>query len=265
MRLGLLSDVHGNQLALEAVVADGVRNGVTDWWVLGDLVAIGPEPAETLAILRGLPRVAFVRGNTDRYVVSGDRPAPHADDVARDPRLRPLFVAIESSFSWTRDQLDPSDLEWLTELPTEQRTVLADGTRVLGVHASPGSDDGAGITPGLTDREVGALLDDADADIVCGGHTHQPTDRRVGGVRAINLGSVSNPITSELDATYVIIDDDPAGHRIQHRRVPYDHEAVLRRIERSNHPEAKYLASFQRGEQVRHGADGPGVPSFASS
>ena len=183
MRLGLLSDVHGNRIALDAVIADGENVGVEAWWVLGDLVAIGPDPVETLDALRDLPGVRFVRGNTDRYIVTGERPSPHAEDVARDPSLRALQLAVESSFAWTRDQMGRAELEWLSALPIEQRTVLADGTTLLGIHASPRSDDGTGITPDLSARDLAALLADADADVICGGHTHVPTDRRLGMTR----------------------------------------------------------------------------------
>lgn len=250
--LGLISDVHGNLVALDAVIADGAAAGVTAWWVLGDLAAVGPEPAATLERLANLANPQFVRGNTDRYTVTGERPFPHADNVARDESLRPLFDAVEASFAWTRDAIASGGwLDWLAQLPTEQRRTLADGTRLLGIHASPASDDGAGIQPALTDDELGALLDGADADVVCGGHTHRPTDRRAGGVRAVNLGSVSNPITPDLRASYVLVDDDPHGHTLVHRRVTYDHHEVLARVARSSHPQAEYLASFQRGEQVR--------------
>jgi predicted phosphodiesterase len=264
VRLGLLSDVHGNRVALEAVVSDGTREGVEGWWVLGDVVAIGADPIETLEMVAALPNARFVRGNTDRYVVSGERPEPHAEDVERDPALLPQFLAVESSFAWTRDQMRLQDLAWLVALPSMQRLVLPDRTRLVGVHASPRSDDGTGITPDLPDHELETLLADADADVVCAGHTHQPTDRQVGPTRAINLGSVSNPITSDLRASYVIVDSDRHGHRIAHRRVPYDHDAVLERLKRSGHPERDYIASFQRGEQVRHPVVRPGAPPFCT-
>jgi predicted phosphodiesterase len=247
-----MSDMHGNRLAVEAVVADGEEQGVEAWWVLGDLVAIGADPVATLELLTNLPDVRFVRGNTDRYVVTGERPPPFADEVRDNPTLSPLFDLIEASFLWTRDRIAESGwLDWLAELPREQRVNLADGTRLLGVHASPRSDDGLGITPDVSDADLGALMADVDADVVCGGHTHQPTDRRVGAVRAINLGSVSNPITSDLRASYVVIEADGREHRVEHRRVPYDHDAVLARIEHSGHPAAEFLSEFQRGQQVR--------------
>jgi hypothetical protein len=148
-------------------------------------------------------------------------------------------------------------------LPTTQRLRLADGVNLLGVHASPMSDDGPGITPEINDDELAALLAASDADVICGGHTHQPTDRRLSRQRVVNLGSVSNPITSDLRATYVVIDDDPHGHALVHRRVAYDHDQVLSRLRQSSHPEAGYLASFQLGNQVKDAADRPGAPTFA--
>jgi predicted phosphodiesterase len=250
-----MSDIHGNRVALDAVVADGKRCGVEAWRVLGDLVAIGPDPVATLECLVDLPSVRFVRGNTDRYVVSGERPAPHAVDVERDASLLPLLLAVEASFSWTRERVAADGwLDVLATLPTSQEDVLPDGTRLLGIHASPRSDDGAGVTPDIADQDLAALLAGNDADVVCGGHTHRPTDRRIGPIRAVNLGSVSNPITSDLRATYVVIDSDRHDHRVAHRRAAYDHDAVLERLERSDHPEASYIAAFQRGEQVRHPA-----------
>lgn len=262
MKLGLISDVHGNRIALEAVLLDGRREGVDGWWALGDLVAIGPDPVPTLELLTSVPGLQVTRGNTDRYVISADRPPPYAADVAAKPELIGLFAAVEGSFAWTRGALASHGwLDWLAELPLESRTILPDGTRVLGVHASPGRDDGAGITPDRPEAELRTAFAEAAADLVCAGHTHRPTDRHIGPVHAVNLGSVSNPITDDLRASYVIIHADRQGHQVEHRRVGYDHSAVLDRIARSGHPQAEYLASFQRGERVQFPARQPGAPA----
>lgn len=262
MALAVLSDVHGNRQALEAVVADGRGQGVARWWVLGDLAAIGPDPVGTLEMVADLPNVSIISGNTDRYVAAGDRPPPSPADVIARPELLGLFAEVEASFSWTRGALASHGwLPWLAALPPEARGVLADGTRILGVHAVPGRDDGPGITPHRPEAELRAALAGAGADIVLGGHTHQPTDRSLGPVRAVNGGSVSNPVTDDLRPSYVVVHADRHGHRLDHRRVTYDREAFLRRVSRSGHPAHEYIASFQRGEQVRHPAHRPGAPA----
>ncbi len=262
MKLGLLSDIHGNRIALEAVLADAKSQGVNAWWALGDLVAIGPDPVPTLELLTSLPDLQVTRGNTDRYVVSGDRPPPYPEEVTARPELLGLFASVEASFAWTRGALASHGwLDWLAEIPLENRTMLPDGTRLLGVHASPGRDDGAGITPDRPEPELRAALAGADADLVCAGHTHRATDRYVGSVHAVNLGSVSNPITDDLRASYVIIHADRQGHQVEHRRVAYDHAAVLERVARSGHPSAEYLASFQRGQNIKFSARQSGAPA----
>lgn len=253
MRVGVMSDVHGNAVALEAVVRDGARAGVEAWWVLGDLVAVGVEPVATLELLTSLPRVACISGNTDRYVVTGERPRPSPEDVVADPSLLPTLIEVEASFSWTQGFLAGRGwLDWLAGLPTELRIRLPDGTRLLGVHASPAADEGRGITPRLPAPDLAAMVTGLDADVVCGGHTHQPTDRRVDGVHALNVGSVSNPLTVDLRASYVVIDAGDTGYTVDHRRVAYDHDEVLARIARSGHPARSYISRFQRGEFARY-------------
>jgi hypothetical protein len=78
---GLISDIHGNTVALDAVVGR-TEQGVIEWWVLGDLAAIGPEPVATLERLANLPN-APCAAIPDRYTVTGERPFPHPEDVAR--------------------------------------------------------------------------------------------------------------------------------------------------------------------------------------
>jgi diadenosine tetraphosphatase ApaH/serine/threonine PP2A family protein phosphatase len=233
-------------------------------WALGDLVALGPDPVPTLELLTNLPAIRIIRGNTERYVLTEDRPLPHAVYVLADPVLFPLYGLIQRSFAWTCGALAAHGwLDWLRDLPLDARLALPDGTGVLGVHASPGRDDGDGIIPKRDDEELRRDLEGSDAQLVLAGHTHQPTDRLVGDVRAVNLGSVSNPITDDLRASYVILHADRHEHLVEHRRVSYDRDAFLASVARSGHPAADYIASFQRGEQVRHRARRPGAPDLS--
>jgi predicted phosphodiesterase len=251
VRLALLSDVHGNPLALEAVLADiEASGGVDAYWVLGDLAAIGYAPVRTLERLSRLPGLRAVRGNTDRYVTSGALPPPSVEDARRDPALLPRLVEVAQSFAWTQGALAHTGwLEWLAGLPVEERTVLPDGTRLLGVHASPGRDDGSGIHPGLSDARVSELLAECDAELVCTGHTHWAMDRRYGAVRVVNVSSVSNPHANDVRASYAVIDAERGGYTVTLRRVAYDCAAVIAEIERSGHPAGEFIAAHFRAER----------------
>jgi putative phosphoesterase len=243
MRLALLSDIHGNPIALDAVLADiEAQGGVDGCLVLGDLAAIGHDPVTVLDRVAGLPGVRITRGNTDRYLVTGERP-PVPPPPGRE-------IEVAHSFAWTQGYVTGAGwFDWLAQLPLELRLDLPDGTRVLCVHAAPGTDDGAGLNPVQSDAELGALLADCGADLVFAGHTHWALDRSVDGVRAVNLGSVSNPWAPDLRATYVLLEAGPDGHEVRARRVDYDRQAVIDGIAASHHPTPDFLTSWFRGRR----------------
>jgi predicted phosphodiesterase len=251
MRLAILSDIHGNPLALDAVLADIQSQGEVDaYWVLGDFSALGYDPVTPLEKVTALSLASFTRGNTDRYVVTQDLPV-QPEKALEDPALLPQVIEAARSFSWTRGYLSAAGwLDWLTNLPLEVRLTLPDGTRLLGVHASPDRDDGPGLQPKHSDDQLEQRLTGCEADLVIVGHTHVPLDRQVGRIHAINLGSISNPVTPGLQATYVLLDADEHGYSIQLRRVHYDREAVIKAIEQSHHPTPSFLIGFMRGERV---------------
>ncbi len=194
MRIAILSDVHGNPIALDAVLADITRQGGVDaFWVLGDLAALGYDPTGAMDRLAALPDACFVRGNTDRLTLTGLSEAFVRERLAREPERLGELLEESATHAWTRGALSADHLDWLARLPLELRTTLPDGTRVLCVHAAPGTDEGDGIHPALSDDAFAEILADADADLVLVAHTHWPLDRTAGGVRVINPGSVSNP------------------------------------------------------------------------
>ena len=108
MTLGLMSDIHGNATALQAVLEDASSVGVDEWWVLGDPVALGPEPVAVLETLAELPTAEFIAGNTERYALSGARPFPRSLTAARPtPSSTSTRLSIASStttawVSWRR-------------------------------------------------------------------------------------------------------------------------------------------------------------------
>lgn len=243
MKIALLSDIHGNLIALDAVLADiQARGGVEQYWILGDLVALGPEPAAVLKRLTALPNVQCVRGNTDRYVVSADRPPPSLADVSAQPTLLSTLVEVAGTFAWTQGAITATGwLGWLKQLPLELHAILPDGTRLLGVHASPGRDDGEGIAPEMPDVVIQAQLRGCTADLICVGHTHRPMNRQIGQWRVVNLGSVSNPPAAERRASYVVLEATQTGYELEHHLVEYDRTAVIKAMEELEHPGVAFV------------------------
>src|SRR5574340_117060 len=89
-----------------------------------------------------------------------------------------------------------------------------------------------------------------EADLVIVGHTHVPLDRTVDGVRVVNLGSISNPMRSRLEASYAILEACSASYNIQMRYVDYDRQAVIDELQRIKHPTVEFLTKMLRGEML---------------
>ncbi|HZC75362.1 MAG TPA: metallophosphoesterase family protein [Gaiellaceae bacterium] len=188
--IAALYDIHGNLAALEAVLAE-VPDDATIV-VGGDVCAGGEQPSETLARLRGLgDRVRWLRGNADRELYPGEE------------GLAPPEVIEEA-----RSQLREEEIEFLHELPETQ---LIDD--VLYCHASPRNDVDI-FTERTPEERIAFLFDGLDVTAVVCGHTHTQYERRVGGVRVVNAGSVGMPYEEEPGA-YWLLDLD-------HRRTPYE-------------------------------------------
>ena len=252
MRAAIFSDIHGNAIALRAVLDDiAAAGGVDEYWILGDLAALGADPVEVLERLRELPNARFVRGNTDRYVCGLLDPQESAAQIAQSPHLAGNIAARLAMLCWTQGALFASGwMSWMSALSLEQRVTLPNGARVLLVHAAPGADDGDGIRPALTDDQIVALIEGSAADLIFVGHTHWQLDRTVGGIRVVNPGSVSNPWAPELRAGYSLLSADERGYTLEHRRVAYDCAAVIARLRQIEHPGAEALSGHFRGERL---------------
>jgi putative phosphoesterase len=252
MRIAMLSDIHGNSIALDAVLADiEAQGGVDAYWILGDFSSMGYDPVGVLERITKLPGVSFLQGNHDRYIITGERPGPTLEQALVYPHLIPSLLAMAENLAWTQGNIRASGWwNWFEQLPLELRLTLPDSTRVLGVHVAPGLDDGPGIIPLLSDDELSALLAPAEADLVIVGHTHVPLDRTVDHVRVLNLGSVSNPMRERLEATYAILEANVDGYDLQLRYVDYNRQAVIKELQRVKHPTADFLAKFFQGAML---------------
>jgi predicted phosphodiesterase len=129
VRVAVFSDVHGNIVALDAVLAPARDEGTDHFWCLGDLVAHGPRPAETVNRLRELRGLRCVGGNTHRYTLAGDLSGMIPPiDRPRSPQEFTVLADARQSFAWTRGCLAGThQLDWLAELPLQQHVTLPDG------------------------------------------------------------------------------------------------------------------------------------------
>jgi len=253
MKIAILADIHGNSIALDNVLDDIQTIGpVDEYWFLGDFVAIGHDPIGVLERLSNLHTTRFIRGNTDRYLYTGELPWPQFSDIKKDPILAELHLQVARSFSWTTGAVAATGwLPWFKKLDLDMRVVLPDGTRVLAVHAAPSTDDGMGIEINTSDEQLRGLVSGEKAQLVLVGHTHLPFDRTVQSIRVVNPGSISNPFPPDLRASYALLEADQNGYQISHRRVDYDREAVIKSVQEVNHPAFSYITRFMKGENKK--------------
>ena len=227
--LAVLADIHGNSLALRAVLADlAAVGGAEAVLILGDLAVFGPDPVGVLSLLKKFETAYFVRGNTDRYLVESRYPL--------QPHDQGWQAQILASFPWTARQLGQAGLQFLAELPQYQQLRLTPQHNILGVHGSPRSDE-EGIKLDTPERELAALLMGKTCNLLFSAHTHLPCDRTVNGCRLVNVGSVGLPFDGDRRASYVLTKLEPGGnYQIEFRRVAYDVEAVVRQLAAVKHP-----------------------------
>jgi hypothetical protein len=259
MRLGVMADIHGNDVALRAVLDDAAGCQVTGGgsWATWSFSA---RVRRRCLSSSGHCRVSRCCGETP----TGEQPAPHATaaDAAGSAGLVQRYGLMAAGIGWTRGVLCQAGLlGTLAGLPAELRLRFPDGTRVLGVHASPAADDGPGIRPGIPGEQLSRLLAGCAADVVIGGHTHIATDRLAGRIRALNPGSTGIP-ERPGEASWLFLEHgdglehhgDPghsaaAGLKTEHRVAPFDADAVARDLRARLHPNAEFMEAILTGER----------------
>jgi predicted phosphodiesterase len=241
MRLAILSDIHGNLNALEAVLADLKQAGGADkTWVLGDLCLSGPRPAECLQRIREIPEVQVVSGNTDRYLVKAHVPAVKPkDEVTWRQTPTELFHRAEN-LAWTISKLSFADYEYLTKLHHGLELNIPGFGWAIGYHGSPGNDEYV-LLPDTPEEEVLDQFLDYAGHLGFGGHIHRPMDRDLGRWRVVNVGSVGMP-ADESRACYVLATFGDDGVTLEFRRVEFDLDAVLADVRQQGHPAPEWVA-----------------------
>ncbi len=209
MRVGLISDIHGNRVALEAVLDD--MPAVDRLVCAGDVVGYNPWPADCVDAMRerGVPTVV---GNHDAAVVSGT--AFRFNEMAK------------AGVEYARRELDDEQMGWLEALP-EKRLLCEDRVKV--VHGHPDDPDRYTYPADFSAR----LLEQVDVLVL--GHTHVQHAEKYGQGVVVNPGSVGQPRDSDPKAAYAVL--DLGSLEIDLRRVGYDVEAVQRKIREEGLPE----------------------------
>jgi predicted phosphodiesterase len=246
-RIAVLSDIHGNLHALEAVAAEIRREKPDAVLVAGDLVLNGPDPNGCVDALRLLESegALIVSGNTDIAVGDVDYGSafPQYQDGVPD--------TITAAAEWAHDELGDDQLDWLRRLPAERR-MRADGDMlVLVVHASPGSQT-RGFDQALDNNVIFERAAATDARVICVGHTHLPEVRDLGFKVIVNDGSCGYVFDGEPTASWAMVSVANGTVDAVIRRTAFDALSVANAISARGLPGDVYRAATVRtGKLVR--------------
>lgn len=233
MRLAVVSDIHANLEALDAVLWRARELGATDYACLGDVVGYGADPQACMDRVRALPLLAAIRGNHDTMVATG----------SIDPYTNQRAIL---AVTWTREVLAPEHIAWLGGLPLAQ--VIS--PRLSLVHDSPAD---PGSWRYITDERDGAHeLAEQTTNLCFYGHTHQPLALRRGvgrlpftettplvldpsGYYLVNVGSVGQPRDGDPRASFGLYDERRAV--VELHRVEYDIAGAQAKIRAAGLPD----------------------------
>jgi predicted phosphodiesterase len=232
MRIALLSDLHANEIAIEAVLADIARHGVDRMVCLGDTAALGPRPTQVLARLRDLP-CSYILGNHDAFML--DQDLIHTYDCA---------PAIVQAVQWCRAQLSAEDLRFIGSFVPTLEIALEGGARLLAFHGTPRShmED---LLPTTPPEALDDLFAEHRAAVMAGGHTHVPMLRQHKGMLLVNPGSVGlafeqyaggKPPRILSHAEWACVESRPSGITVSLHRLSLDRAALAAAARASDNP-----------------------------
>ena len=235
MRIAIVSDIHGNLFALEAVLEDLKQTAPDSIYHGGDLVHAGANPAAVVDRIRdlGWPGVA---GNTDEMMF---RPESLTDYAKGAPKLQSLWTVLEEMAAAEREMLDAAQLAWLAALPRVQLD-----TPMALVHASPESLWRAPM-PEASDADLESVYGPLGRPVAVYAHIHRSYIRRsyvrnVAGMTVVNTGSVSMSHDGDRRASYLLLDDTTPVIR----RVEYDVDKEIRALAISGIPHADWVSKI---------------------
>lgn len=240
MRLAILSDIHGNLVALETVLNELAHRSIDRHICLGDVASSGPQPHAVLAKLMEL-EWPIVQGNTDAWLLNPERYS--GDD--------PFYRRVDEIAGWCEMQLTYQDRAFLQTFRPVVEMALGDGLELLGFHGSPRSNEEF-ITMSTPESEMEEIFGSLPQQIFAGGHTHQQLLRRYRDIHLLNPGSVGLPYEamrpdgSERNvpwAEYAVLDWESGRLGVECCRVPLDLSQVKQAALDSGMPHAAWWAA----------------------
>ena len=238
MRVALIADLHGNDIAFEAVLADFADEPVDQIVCLGDVAATGPQPKETVARLRQL-KCPVVMGNADADLLTMP--------VVIQPLANDEACRIAAIDAWCAAQLDDADLAFLRAFRPTVAIPLPGNGSLIACHGSPRSFNER-LEATTTPETLTDMLAGVEATIIAAGHTHTPMIRRHRRRLLVNPGSVGLPHTTPAAghvhatprAEYAIVTASEGRLAVDLRAIPFDHRRLLAIARESGMPEADW-------------------------
>lgn len=246
MRVAVISDMHGNDLAFEVVEADIKAQRVDQIVCLGDAIQGGPQPAE---VVQRLFRLAcpVVMGNADAWLISGEETADEGIPPERLKKMGEIRL-------WSLSQLTEDDVDFIANFQPTVTIELENGLDLLCFHGSPTSFDDI-ILPAAPEEEFQKYLGPYAGHILTGGHTHAQQIRRIGDRFFFNPGSVGfayshnqpeNTFHADPWAEYAILTAVNGQVSLEFRRIPFDAQELIRIYREGGRPFAEdAIAQYQ--------------------
>ncbi|MFD1040633.1 metallophosphoesterase family protein [Virgibacillus byunsanensis] len=224
MKLAFISDIHGNAVALDAVLNDIKEKSIDRVYVLGDLCFRGPEPKRALNLIKDM-NADVIKGNADEWVVRG---------VQKDEVPEQALEMMNAERDWTYSKLEENEVGYLRKLPNELN-LKYENLKIHAFHATPLS-----LFDVVQPFEKDELLTDKlminEADIYIYAHIHKPYVRYINGKCIVNTGSVGLPFDGLNQASYVLMNVTKDSFQVSIVRVKYNEHEVISQFKKSNYP-----------------------------
>lgn len=238
-RIAVLSDIHANPFALEAVIDDIARQGVDEVLVGGDMVGRGALGSDVLDMITHMGWQG-VRGNHEDYLINF-----HRKTVEESWLSAPEWAAAR----WMAAELRDEQVDLIAALPFSRSATSAPGLRL--VHGTPAANN-QGLGEWTDEAVVRAHLERIDEPLLVCAHTHRPMRREVDGRLVVNVGSVGLPFNADPRAQYAIFTHRPSGWDVEFRQVAYDRDAILRAYQTSGFMDAGGPTAVLLARELEH-------------